>query len=135
MSHFTRGQCAVSDPEALLLALNEVGVALEHIEIHATPQPLYGFEGQERGETANLIVRREHVGYLSNDIGVLMTPNGAEIIVSEYDRRHRYGDAWINKLRQLAGVHMALLTAQRNGQYAERRVDAKGRLQVVVGVA
>ncbi|HET8629280.1 MAG TPA: hypothetical protein VFL91_17805 [Thermomicrobiales bacterium] len=31
--------------------------------------PLYGYRGDRRPETAELVVRRRHVGRLSNDVG------------------------------------------------------------------
>lgn len=102
------------------------------MEIHAAPQTLYGYHGDVRPERAHVIIRRQHVGSASNDIGFLREPDGTfTAIISEFDRA-RYGDAWLRQLTTLAGVHRATAVAKARGHTVERRVDQKGRLQLVV---
>ena len=38
--------------------------------------PLYGYQGDRRPETAEIIVRRRNLGSASNDLGFTPTPDG-----------------------------------------------------------
>lgn len=40
------------------------------------PQPLYGYQGDLRSDSAHVIVRRAHLGRASNDIGFLHQEDG-----------------------------------------------------------
>lgn len=66
----------------LKAALEAVG--LREIEIHDQPQPLLSWRNQPVGESAEVIVRRRHIGATADDLGFLRRPNGQfEAIVSE----------------------------------------------------
>lgn len=69
------------------------------IEIHSTPEHLFGYHGDKREEVAHIIIRRKHIGGSSNDIGFVKNEKGCyETIISEFDSR-RYGAQWIGRLR------------------------------------
>ena len=106
MSHFTRIRTRLRDAEVLVEALAEVGH--REVEVHPQPQTLYGYQGDARPEKAELIVRRDHIGRASNDIGFARQPDDTFVaIISEYDRR-RYDEAWLAKLTH-AYSHAATL--------------------------
>ena len=84
------------DRRLLLAALADLGYS-EVEEGHALP--LYGYRGDQRPETAEIVVRRKHVGPLSNDIGLKCTPQGFIPLVSEYDRQVLHGGQLLPKLR------------------------------------
>jgi len=133
MSHFTQGTLEIRDEAALVAALEELGFAGK-VEVHLTPSTLYGYRGDARPERAHVIIRRQHVGRLSNDLGFRQEVDGRfTAIVSEYDRE-TYGPTWLTRLTDLAGVQRALRLAASRGQRAERRVDERGRHQVVITV-
>jgi hypothetical protein len=67
MSHFTRVRTTLRDPEVLAAALREAGYP--QAEVHDEPQVLYGYHGDARPERAEVIIRRQHIGQASNDIG------------------------------------------------------------------
>lgn len=47
---------------------------------------LYGYRGDKRQQTAEIVVRRQHIGGSSNDLGFKKTPDGKyQILVSQYD--------------------------------------------------
>ena len=70
------------------------------MEEHETREALYGWKGDRRPQTAEIIIRRKFVGRASNDIGFASTPDGTyEAIISEFDRQ-KYDQAWLNKLSQ-----------------------------------
>ena len=67
MSHFTKIKCKINNRKCLLKTLKIIGFS--KIEDHENPQNLYGFQGDKREETAEIIIRRKYIGKLSNDIG------------------------------------------------------------------
>jgi len=128
MSHFTRVRTALRDPELLAKALGAVGLTPE---VHEQAQPLYGYQGDVRPERAEVIVRREHLGRLSNDIGFRRAVDGAfEAIVSQFDRQE-YGEPWLQRLTQEYGRAATLQYAEHNGFEVtgeERETDGSIRL-------
>src|SRR5205823_5359384 len=61
--------------------------------------PLYGYQGDRRTETAAVVVRRQHVGVGSNDLGFARTPEGYFPIISDYDRRTLLAGRFLPRLR------------------------------------
>lgn len=98
MSHFTSIKTQIKNRDALVTALNDIG--FKNIELHETAQHLYGYQGDVREQTAEVIIRRQYIGSSSNDIGFKQQADGQyEAIISEYDR-HQYNQQWMNKLMQ-----------------------------------
>ena len=60
---------------------------------------LYGYQGDRRPETAEIVVRRHYLGSASNDVGFARTQAGYVPIVSEYDQRALQGGKLLPKLR------------------------------------
>jgi len=73
--------------------LDELVEALEaiynHVEVHDEPHHLYGYQGDKRKQTAEVIVRRQFISGLSNDLGFKLNERTGcyEMIVSEYDSK------------------------------------------------
>jgi hypothetical protein len=82
--------------ELLLASLRNLGYA--HVE-EGESLPLYGYQGDRRPETAALVVRRQHLGRVSNDVGFARTADGYVPIISEYDQQHLLGGQLLVKLR------------------------------------
>lgn len=82
--------------ELLLEALADLGYA--EVE-EGRELPLYGYRGDRRAETAEIVVRRRHLGLVSNDLGFARTDEGYVPIVSEYDRAVLHGGRLLPKLR------------------------------------
>jgi hypothetical protein len=113
MSHFTRLRTKLRDPDLLAAALRRVGYP--HVEAHETPQTLNGYQGDARPERAEVIVRREHVGRASNDIGFVRQADGSfAAIISAYDRA-RHDESWLATLGQAYGHAAALQYAATHG--------------------
>ena len=131
MSHFTCIQTQIKDVNCLVNALDDVGFPT--VEVHETAQSLYGYQGDVRPETAEVIIRRQYVGKQSNDIGFKTQENGTlKAIISEYDRR-QYSQQWLNKLTQRYGYHTLVKTAQEQGySIEENEVLEDGTMRVVV---
>ena len=131
MSHFTSIKTQIKDKDALIKALNDVG--FKNIEIHETPQSLYGYQGDVRPETAEVIIRRKYIGSYSNDIGFKKQEDGQfQAIISEYDRS-QYNQQWLNKVMQRYGYYTLMASAQEQGfTIEEDEVMEDGTVRVVV---
>ncbi|MFN8472803.1 MAG: DUF1257 domain-containing protein [Anaerolineae bacterium] len=89
-------EAVFKDRRLLLAALADLGYGdVEEGEALV----LYGYLGDKRAETAEIVVRRQHLGSASNDLGFARTPQGYVPIISEYDQRVLHGGQFLVKLR------------------------------------
>jgi hypothetical protein len=132
MSHFTVIKTQIKDVNALVKALTDVG--FKQVEVHDTAKHLYGYLGDVRSQSAEVIIRRQHIGSASNDIGFKRQLDGSfEAIISEYDRR-QYSQQWINRVTQRYGYHALMHTAPEQGFSIESEETLEdGTIRVVVG--
>jgi Protein of unknown function (DUF1257) len=132
MSHFTSIKTQIKQVEPLLQALADLG--FQAVEVHETAQPLFGFRGDVRSQTAEVIIRRQYVGAASNDIGFKRQADGTfEAIISDYDRQV-YAPQWLNQLTQRYGYHLLKATVPQQGfTVEEEEVLADGTIRLVVG--
>jgi hypothetical protein len=101
MPHFVECQTEFRDPQALAAALVESGFEATQIEIHKHAVPLYGYQGDIRPQKAHVVIRRQHVGQATNDVGWERQPNGTyRAWISEHDGRHRFDQAMQNRIKQ-----------------------------------
>jgi hypothetical protein len=113
MSHFTTLKTQIADAKALCLALADLGFA--DVEAHDTARHLNGFQGDSREQTAEVIVRRKHLGWLSNDIGFKRNAAGTfDAVISEYDRG-KYSQAWLDRLSQRYAYHVTKTKLEEQG--------------------
>lgn len=87
MSAYVSVEVEFSDQSSLIDALKGLGLTDEQIEVHETPANLYGYHGDMRAETANVIVRRKHIGHASNDFGFVKQGDKYKLHLSEYDQK------------------------------------------------
>ena len=107
------------DRRLLLAALAELG----HGEVEeGEALPLYGYQGDRRTETAEIVVRRRHLGRVSNDLGFARTAAGYVPIISEYDQQALHGGRFLP----------ALHTAYSEGVVAEIQRRVRGTARRVV---
>ena len=76
---------AFKDRECLLKAL--AGCGYGTVE-EGESLSLYGYQGDRRPETAQIVVRRKFIGAASNDLGFQKTDAGYVAVISEYDQRY-----------------------------------------------
>src|SRR5437763_4906404 len=94
--YLTFPEVVFKDRRLLLATLADLG----YTEVdEGEALPLYGYQGDRRPETAELVVRRRHLGSASNDVGFARTPAGYVPIVSEYDQRTLHGGRFLVELR------------------------------------
>jgi hypothetical protein len=107
----------MTDQDCLLSALVDLGFDASMVEVHATPVQLVGYQGDQRIQTANIVIRRQNVGASSNDVGFLATATGYQALVSGYDHP-RFGSEWIAQLSRCYEVHA---NAKKERAAAEER--------------
>lgn len=79
----------------------ELVLRFKEVEVHDLPQTLYDYHGGPRPEKAEIIIRRQHVGSMSNDVGFRLKDGCYQAVISDHDRRHavkRLDDEWMTKL-------------------------------------
>jgi len=110
----------LKDRRLLLAALADLG----YTEVEeGEALPLYGYQGDRRPETAELVVRRRHLGSASNDLGFARTPAGYVPIVSEYDQRVLHGGQLLVKLRTAYSERVVEEVRRRLHGAARRTVE------------
>lgn len=131
MSHFTTIATQIVSAQHLIQALNDLGFA--EVEVHAQPQWLVGFQGDLREQKAHVIIRRKHIGLLSNDIGFAQNAKGTfDVLISDYDR-NEYDHKWMQKLTQRYAYHASRdLLAQQNFSLVDERLEKDGTIRLTV---
>jgi hypothetical protein len=130
MSAYSENRTSFKDIDTLIAALAECGYPKSHIEIHDKPQNLYGYHGDKREDTAEVIIRRKYVGSASNDIGFKRSADGTyAAIISDYDS-HKHNAKWMAKLKTSYAENGIMKTASKQGlRFAGKKV-VNGRLQL-----
>ena len=82
MSQFATIQTTIKDGKLLVQCLKEMGYSVE--EGHNLK--LHGYLGDTRPQTADIVIRRKHLGSASNDIGFRKVGDAYQLIISDYDR-------------------------------------------------
>lgn len=133
MSRYCTVQTQFKDKQALVDALMETGGwAVEQIELYQEAQNLRGHRGDIRKEEAHIIIRKRHVGGLSNDIGFVLNADGHyEAIVSEYDFG-KYGTKWMNQLKGNYAFHKISREQKSRGRNVKRTRLENGRQRITV---
>ncbi len=130
MSHFTCIKTQIKNRDTLIQALADVG--FDDVEVHEKAQHLYGYQGDVREQTAEVIIRRQYIGAASNDIGFKQHDGQFEAIISEFDC-HKYSQEWLNGLTQRYGYHTLIATAPEQGFTVEEEETLEdGTIRVVV---
>ena len=131
MSHYTVLKTRITDSSALVKALADLD--FKEVEVHAVAQHLVGYMGSVRPQTAEVIIRRKHIGWLSNDIGFKRGPHGTfEAIVSDYDRT-RFSDTWWQSLLQRYAYHAAKAKLEEKGfTLVNEKKEATGQIRLVL---
>jgi hypothetical protein len=105
MSQYLNMATQIVSGEHLVKALKDVG--FNEVEIYRTAQPLRGWMGDIRANTAEIIIRKKYVGSASNDIGFKLGPQGRfTAVISEFDQK-KYNAVWLNRLTQRYAYHVA----------------------------
>lgn len=109
MSEFATVQLQFKDKQAIVECLKAVGFS--EVECYDKAENLNGYRGDVREQQAHIIVRRQHVGTASNDLGFRRNADGTyDMIISRYDQG--YLKDKISRFRQ---------------EYVKRQITSKAR--------
>jgi predicted secreted protein len=95
MSKYKRIATKITDEGLLVKALEALGIPYER----GDDLNLCGYQGDRRRQTAQVVVRRQHIDPYANDLGFARTDNGYEAIISEYDQSGR-GARMLGEIKQ-----------------------------------
>ena len=113
MSKYSETATTVRNQAHLVAALSELGYKAE---VHADGAALVGYEGRERPERAQVIIRRVEIGPASNDIGFVRRPDGTfGAVLSEYDRGIGFDEKWLGRVHQAYKEQQTLVDAKAKG--------------------
>ncbi len=131
MSHYSCVEIELRDGAALVAALNRLGFEGK-VEVHDTAQGLYGYHNDLRPERADIIIRRQHVGYASNDIGFERQTDGTyRAWISEYDgRQGHYDQTWLSQLKQYYATAKAKTEAKKRGYMVKETIMSDGKIRL-----
>lgn len=137
MSHYLDFKTVMTDPDALKRALTHMGTPIHPgglpesaIEVHGKPKHLYGYHGDKRSQTADIIVRRENVQNAANDIGFVKNSEGTyDAIISEFDR-NKFGNEWMTRLSTYYNYEKSKIELEARKIPYEETKNEDGRLQL-----
>ncbi len=119
---------AFKDRDCLRDALSECGYA-ETEEGEALS--LYGYRGDRREETAQIVVRRKYIGSASNDLGFQKTDAGYVPVISEFDQRHMMQGKFLTSLRTNYNLKSAEKLARNlRGTLTRERVGSTIKIRI-----
>jgi hypothetical protein len=96
------------------------------VEVHPQGAALVGYEGRERQEKANIIIRRQQLDSASNDIGFTRASDGRYVArLSEYDQGIGFNQKWLNRVHQLYKEKQTIATAKAKGYVFKGREVVK----------
>lgn len=101
MSAHIKLKTPMTDEECLVAAILSQGLTIASIERSSTPLTLRGWQ---RGQQANIVIRKEITGDSYNDIGFLRTPLGYTAILS--DDHPRFGRNWLSNINSSYQQHV-----------------------------
>ena len=136
MSAYSENKTSFKDVDTLIEALVACGYPKEAIEVHEKAVNLYGYHGDMRKDTAEIVIRRANVnkymsGGASNDIGFKKSADGTyAAIISEYDSG-KHNARWMAQVKTSYTENGIMKTANKQGlRFAGRKlVNGKVQLQ------
>ena len=119
---------AFKDRECLLKALAECGYGTVE---EGESLSLYGYQGDRRPETAQIVVRRKFIGSASNDLGFQKTDAGYVPVISEYDQRYMMQGKFLTNLRTNYNLKSAEKLARNlRGTLTRERVGSTIKIRI-----
>jgi len=142
MSHFTEMEVNFDQKhEADFIASLELQFGKGSVEIHESPQGLYGYQGDLRSKKpvnsadyapeCHIIIRRKNVGSASNDVGYRRLENGNyAAYISDYDKGNNFSQAKQNAVAQNYGVNVAEKNLKKQGWIVKRTQEKNGVIRI-----
>lgn len=126
--YMTFTDTAFKDREFLLNALRDCGYA--EVE-EGESLSLYGYQGDRRPETAQIVVRRKFIGSASNDLGFQKTDVGYIPVISEFDQRTMMQGKFLTSLRTNYNLKSAeKLARSLRGTLHQERIGSTIKIRI-----
>jgi Protein of unknown function (DUF1257) len=94
-------------------AIKEMGY---HPQVSEKAQHLEGYHGDQRQQTAEIIIKRREVGGASNDVGFKRNADGTfTAIISDYDKSATFNAKKQQQLKCIYTEKVAMKQAKNNG--------------------
>ena len=129
MSEYHVVKTQYKQEDCLLKSLQELGYK---VDVHQSPQSLRGYRGDLRQQKAHLIIKKEHIGSASNDVGFFRNADGQyQMIISAYDKGVKKCQPLLKSLSAIYNKHVVLKTAALKGcSLISQTTDAQGRIHM-----
>lgn len=128
MSHFSVIRTKITNTEHLMKALQDLGFESHMVQCNEKAVNLYGYQGDKREQTAEVVIPRQYISSLSNDIGFKQQADGTyEAIISDYDRKN-YSQQWLDKLSQRYSYNYLQEEIKQNGFFIEEEYEEDGEI-------
>lgn len=143
MSHFTEMKVNFDcSQEAALIAGLEKVFGKGHVEVHEDGAALVGYQGDNRAKLeqsnasyappCHLIVRRQHVGGASNDVGYRRTEEGQYVAyISDYDKGANFNVNKQNEVKQVYTTEVTTKVLKERGYIAKAVKQPDGSVKIV----
>lgn len=143
MSHFSEITVDYSQAcEKDLVASLELIFGKGHVEVHNQPVGLYGYQGDNRSAhdkkspdfapPCHIVIRRNHVGEASNDVGYRRLENGKyAAYISEYDQGNTFTKTKQHQVAQEYSLRVAERRLKTQGYTVKRQATQNGVWQLV----
>jgi hypothetical protein len=119
MSKFEQMQTVLSEECFLVEALRDLGYTPE---ICREGTALYGYQGDERPERVQIVIRRRQLDSASNDIGFARDSSGVyRALISEYDRSIGFDAAWLGRVTRTYKERQIMAVAKAKGYVFQGR--------------
>jgi Protein of unknown function (DUF1257) len=135
VSSYSTNETKFKDPTLLMAALQEMGFPIEEIEYHTKAVNLYGYHGDMREDTAEIVLRSKYVNArlstgASNDIGLKLQADGTYAgIISGYDSNFA-NTAWLGRLSAAYARKSVIQNAAKQGLRFAGTVKQNGKTQL-----
>lgn len=125
MSAYKKITCSFKDKDILMECLKELNYKPA---VYEEKKPLHGWLGDSREECAEIIIPKNQISHISNDIGFSYDEEKKEytMICSEFDLLHGYGD----KITQLYAV-TAIKSALKKNKF-NITTESKNKTSIVI---
>lgn len=148
MSQYFTMETCFRDPEALVEALLAIGRPIEaeknyrrycangeivaaDIERHVQAVPLMDYQGRDSGRVGNIIIRRERVGDLQNDLAFTKSPDGTyKAEICDYAQKCGWNKTWLGRVSQKYALIKLAQQARAKGMRMTQTVGANGSINV-----
>jgi len=115
MSHYTTIKTQLIAAEIIKQALEEMGFTVKC----GSNLPLYDYMGSKRSLTADMVISRNQLSTVSNDIGLKKAGESYQVIISDYDsaatktkdfvRQLQQKYAYLKVKKELANTHFTVV--------------------------